>query len=154
MTGARGPISERSEDKRWGGIDKSDDRCMELSLPARAELWSIVRMAVASVAASIGFDFDTISDLRLALDELCNSCALGASDASVMRLTCYWSQEGILVDCSVSNLVSTQALQEDEELPPGMRQNELSKSILAALVDAYGISELHDSRRAWLRKTR
>ncbi len=155
MTPAQGPIPERSEDERWGGIEKNDDRCLELSLPARAELRSLLRMAVASVASNIGFDLDTIADLRVALDELCNSCALGATDASVMRLACYWSQEGIYVECSVSNLGSAQALREDEDLPPGMRQNELSEGILAALVDGYGISELdHQSRQAWLRKRR
>ena len=59
-------------------------------------------MAVGSVAAAIGFDFETIADLRLALDELCNACAAGATSSSVLSLICHWNEAGLYVDCSVS----------------------------------------------------
>lgn len=149
-----GPVPDRTEAERWGRIDENDERCLELALPATAELRSLVRMAVSTVASNIGFDAETIADLRLALDELCNACALGATDASVIRLTFHWSSDGVLVDCSVSNLAPTRALADEEDLPQGMRQSELSGNILDALVDAYGLSALDgSSRHAWLRKT-
>ena len=97
------PGSEQAEHtEQWGGIERSEERCIELSIPARPELWSLVRMAVGSVAAAIGFDFETIADLRLALDELCNACAVGATSSSVLSLICHWNEAGLYVDCSVS----------------------------------------------------
>ena len=39
------------------------------------------------------------------------------------------------------------------DLPKGLSQQELSENILAALVDAYGVSQIEDgSRKGWLRK--
>ena len=54
-------------------------------------------MAVGSVAAAIGFDFETIADLRLALDELCNACAVGATSSSLLSLICHWDEAGLYV---------------------------------------------------------
>ena len=150
------PGSEQAEHtEQWGGIEASEDRRIELSIPARPELWSVVRMAVGSVAAAIGFDFETIADLRLALDELCNACAVGATSSSVLSLICHWDEAGLYVSCSVSFVGSGHnSPTEDDDLPPGLSQHELSDSILAALVDAYGIAGMeHGSRRGWLRKS-
>ena len=150
------PGSEQMEHtEQWGGIERSEERCIELSIPARPELWSLVRMAVGSVAAAIGFDFETIADLRLALDELCNACAEGATSSSVLSLICHWNEAGLYVDCSVSFIGRAHTPRtEDGDLPPGLSQRELSDSILAALVDAYGIAGIeHGSRRGWLRKS-
>lgn len=146
--------TESSEREQWGGIEKSDDRCVTLSLPARPELWTLLRMAVSSVASSIGYDPEVIADLRLALDELCNLCAVGATPMSVMHLTCHWSDVGLYVQCSVFPVDSGPLLTEDEELPVGLNQQELSETILSVLVDAYGVSDVdHRSRQGWLRKS-
>ena len=94
-------------------------------------------MAVGSVAAAIGFKLETIADLRLALDELCNACAEGPTSSSVLSLICHWNEAGLYVDCSVSFIGPAHTPKtEDGDLPPGLSQRELSDSILAALVDA------------------
>lgn len=152
---------EGSQQEQWGRVEMSESRCVELSLPARPELWSLVRMAVGSVASIVGYDLEETDDLRLALDELCNICAVGATSSSTLHLTCHWSPQGLYVDCSVFPIDSGSeadgsaiAGAEDEALPAGLSQQELSMSILSALVDAHGVTSVQGgTRRAWLRKT-
>jgi hypothetical protein len=136
-----------------GGVELDRERCVELVIPAHPELWGLARMAVASVATKLAFDLEQIEDLRLAVDELCIACALGGKPSSVLRLACYWSEAGIYLDCVVSLVGPGNDNFSDESLPKGLSQKELSESILAALVDAHGISPVEDgSRSGWLRK--
>jgi serine/threonine-protein kinase RsbW len=51
-----------------------------LSLPARSENLIMVRHAVADFAASLGLDEQTISDLRLAVNEACSNVVRHAYD--------------------------------------------------------------------------
>ena len=53
----------------------------------RTELSGLARMAVASIASLLAYDFEVIEDLRLAVDELCIACAHGASSLSILHLT-------------------------------------------------------------------
>jgi hypothetical protein len=149
------PASRQTDSfEQWGGIEKSEERCIELSLPAHPELRGLVRMAVGSVATTIGFDFESVADLRLALDELCNACAVGWTTSSVLHLSCHWNADGLFLSCSVSPVLSAEQTTAIEGLPPGLSERELSRSILTALVDAYGLSTAErGSRRGWLRKS-
>jgi len=139
------------EPTQWGSITNSPERSMALTIPARPELWGLARMAVASIASRLGFDFEEIEDLRLAVDELSMACASGIGPDSVLHLNCHWSEAGLFVECMVIPVVAV-ANGEDGQFPAGLSQKELSESILAVLVDAYGISLGEGSRRGWLRK--
>jgi hypothetical protein len=139
------------EQGQWGGVEMSRDRCIELVIPAAPELWGLARMAVASVASKLGFDLEEIEDLRLAVDELCITCALGGSPRSVLRLACYWSDAGLYLECAVTPVEQAGGMKDGEA--KGFSQEELSRNILAALVDAHGISPAGDgTRTGWLRK--
>jgi hypothetical protein len=107
-------------------------------------------MTVASVASRLGFDFEQIEDLRLAVDELSIACARGTVPESVLRLSCHWSEAGLYLECVVAPVTSVPR-DEEQDLPAGLSQKELSESILAALVDAYGISIGDGSCTGWLR---
>lgn len=56
-----------------GSVAGSGSDVVELRVPARAEMVSTVRATVAYLAGRADFDIDTISDLRLAVDEACGS---------------------------------------------------------------------------------
>jgi hypothetical protein len=121
-------------------------------MPAQAELWGLVRMAIASIGAKLGFDVEQTEDLRIAVDELCTACAQGATATSILELACYWSGVGLFIECTVAP-VSADGTEPMSDLPKGLSQQELSENILAALVDAYGVSQIEDgSRKGWLRK--
>lgn len=148
-----GPSEERQH-TQLGEVEQSEERCVNISLPNRPELWGLARMAVATIASMLGYDFEAIEDLRLAVDELCIACAQGASPEGTVHLSCNWSDTGVYLECTVSSVTSElAAVNENPELE-GLSQQELSESILSALVDGYGISTVDKgSRTGWLRKS-
>lgn len=120
---------------------------VELLLPVRAELWVLARMSASAIASRLDFGFDAVEDLRLAIDELCNSCAAGAAAESRLRLVYRWDIDTIHVACEVAPIGPVSAIAADTL--------ELSARILDALVDDHGIEPVADGRRkGWLTKSR
>lgn len=52
------------------GIDSQDT--IVLSLPCRAEYVSVARLTTSGIANRIGFDIETIEDIKVAVSEVCN----------------------------------------------------------------------------------
>ena len=53
-----------------------DSNSVEMRIPARAEWVRVVRLATAGVAARLGFSYDDVEDLKLAVAEACNNAIL------------------------------------------------------------------------------
>ena len=53
--------------------DDSLAEVVRLSVPASLEYLRIVRLTVSGVASRLGFDVDTIENLRIAVDELAST---------------------------------------------------------------------------------
>ena len=49
---------------------------IEVSIPHRAEYVSLIRLTVASVANSMGFDIEDIEDIKVALSEACSNAIM------------------------------------------------------------------------------
>jgi len=49
---------------------------LKLSVPAKPEYVSLVRLAISSVANTIGFDVEAIEDIKIAMAEACNNAVL------------------------------------------------------------------------------
>jgi serine/threonine-protein kinase RsbW len=64
MPGERNGLDERDEGLRTGGD-------VRLVVPAAAEYLRLVRLTAAGMASRLGFTFDEVEDLRIAVDELC-----------------------------------------------------------------------------------
>ncbi len=64
MPGEQNGLDERDEQLRTGGD-------VRLVVPAAAEYLRLVRLTVAGMASRLGFTFDEVEDLRIAVDELC-----------------------------------------------------------------------------------
>ena len=133
--GAGGPAVGRERDH------------VALHLPVRPELWALARMSASAIASRLDFGFDAVEDLRLAIDELCNSCAAGADTESRLELHYRWDEDTIHVACEVDPI---------GPVSPGASDTlELSARILDALVDDHGIEPADgDGRRGWLTKRR
>ncbi len=50
----------------------NDIETIELSLPFKAEYVSTARLTVSSIASKMGFDFDEVEDIKVALSEVCS----------------------------------------------------------------------------------
>ena len=64
MPGEQNGLEERDEQLRAGGD-------VRLVVPAAAEYLRLVRLTAAGMASRLGFTFDEVEDLRIAVDELC-----------------------------------------------------------------------------------
>jgi len=64
MSGERNGLEEREEQLRAGGE-------VRLVVPAAPEYLRLVRLTAAGLASRLGFTFDEVEDLRIAVDELC-----------------------------------------------------------------------------------
>ena len=54
---------------------------IELTLPFKAEYVSVARLVSSSIASRIGFDIDTIEDIKVAIAEVCNKFVQVGSQA-------------------------------------------------------------------------
>lgn len=99
---------------------------IELTLPFKAEYVSIARLTASGIASRMGFDFETIEDIKVALAEVCNKFVLKGSTADCYRIIFEVSEKelSIAFDC------------EDRELECTFdSDNELGVSIINALMD-------------------
>lgn len=71
---------------------------VELRVPARAGMVAMVRVVVAYLAGRADFDVDTISDLRLAVDEACSSLVQLAAPAATLDCVFIVSVDGMQVE--------------------------------------------------------
>lgn len=77
------PLSSAHHDQ---GIAR-DDGLVEIRVFARPRLISTLRAAVSDLAGTADFDLDTISDLRMAVDEACTSLIRLTSKKSMLVCT-------------------------------------------------------------------
>lgn len=64
MSGEANGLEERENQLRTGGD-------VRLLVPAAPEYLRLVRLTAAGLASRLGFTFDEVEDLRIAVDELC-----------------------------------------------------------------------------------
>lgn len=102
----------------------TSDQAIELRIPGSAEYLRLARLAVADAGARVGFSFEEIDDLRIAVDELC--FALADGDAGVRLGLVYRAGEDELV-------VEGQC----ERTGPAPKLSDLAEAILTAVVDEY-----------------
>lgn len=70
-----------------------------LRLPAGAELVSVARLTVAGLASRLGFDFDEVEDLRVAVAEAVTLLLPPPAEeaTATVELRATWSPEGLCV---------------------------------------------------------
>jgi len=59
---------------------------LELTIPAEAEWVGVVRLATAGVAHRLGFTYEDIEDIKLAVTEACNNAILHAVSEDAQKL--------------------------------------------------------------------
>jgi hypothetical protein len=121
-----------------------------LVVPARPEMWSIVRMTASVLASRIELSFEDVEDLRLAVTELCSSCAVDATAEATCEARFEISSDRFELHLAVSPVDDTPALASAQG---SLSMLELSDQILRATVDSHAIDPVRDGlRHAYLCK--
>ena len=128
MPGEQNGVDERDEQLKTGGD-------VRLVVPAAAEYLRLVRLTAAGMASRLGFTFDEVEDLRIAVDELCFHL-LGHDDDDVFP-----SDEGRTMDLVYSASADCITITGRTGLSGAMPEpSDLSEQILDALVDEHEVS--------------
>ncbi len=141
MVGEGAERGERGEDLGGGGDVRHD-------VPAAAEYHRLVRLTAAGLASRLGFTFDEVEDLRIAVDELCFHL-LGdvdepdpSGDPRTMDLVYSAGTDFIIITGRTSRT---------GDMP---EPSDLSEQILDALVDEHEVSGSNGTISFRLRKQR
>ncbi|MGH9010235.1 MAG: hypothetical protein ACRDYF_10375 [Acidimicrobiia bacterium] len=127
MPGEQNGLDERDEQLRTGGD-------VRLVVPASPEYLRLVRLTAAGMASRLGFTFDEVEDLRIAVDELCFHL-LGESDDVIP------SDEGRTMDLVYSAGADSITITGRTGLSGAVPEpSDLSEQILDALVDEHEVS--------------
>ena len=103
---------------------------VRLAVPARPEFLGLVRVTAAGLASRLGFTFDQVEDLRLAIDEISFGMTGSKGRDGILEVTFFLSPEGLAV--RGEGHFST---------PARVQLSELSEVILNALVDEHSMSD-------------
>jgi hypothetical protein len=104
---------------------------VRLLVPATPEFLRLARVTATGLASRLGFSYDDVEDLRLAIDELC--FALIGSRGRDGTVTLRYSMPGGALEIEGSGRFAG----DGADAPPTL--SELSKQILGALVDHYEV---------------
>jgi anti-sigma regulatory factor (Ser/Thr protein kinase) len=104
---------------------------VRLSIPASPEFLRLARLTAAGLASRMGFTYDEVEDLRIAIDELCFSLVgnTGRDGTIVLR---YWMQDDALVVEGVGQF--------DDGMGTSPVLSPLSQQILKAVVDEHELT--------------
>lgn len=117
-------------------------------------MWPIVRLTASALASQFDFAFDEIEDIRLAVTELCSSCAFDSEADATSECRFGISDNQFEMSCTVSPVSGGDNVAGDEDHPL-IGILELSLQILRATVDEFSIPPAENrTRTGYLRKER
>jgi len=111
-------------------VPKQDE--VRLAVPATPEFLGLARVTAAGLASRLGFSFDQVDDLRLAVDELCCSL-IGANGRPGMVRLRYLVADGAL------EVEGEGLFDGDHRVPRPPELCELSELVLSVLVDEHSV---------------
>jgi serine/threonine-protein kinase RsbW len=127
MPGEHNGVEEREDELRTGGD-------VRLIVPAAPEYLRLVRLTAAGMASRLGFTFDEVEDLRIAVDELCFHLLGDADEAAAL-------DEDRTMDLVYSAGPDSITISGRTGLTGSIPEpSELSEQILDALVDEHEVS--------------
>ena len=105
---------------------------VRLVLPAAAEYARVARLAAAGLATRLGFSYDDVEDLRIAIGEV---CSILVADGTSGRLTLLYRLHPAFLEVQASTSGGG----------PPLKVDKLSDQILSAAVDEHTVDV--DARR-------
>jgi serine/threonine-protein kinase RsbW len=82
---------------------------IELTLPFKAEYVSVARLTASGIASRIGFDYETVEDIKVALAEVCNKFVVTGSNEDFYKVIFIIDRFSLSIafDCRDTNLKCT-----------------------------------------------
>lgn len=111
---------------------------VRLAVPATPEFLRLARVTASGLASRLGFTYDEVEDLRLAIDELC-FVLIGRGRDGTVDLRYAIAAEALEVE-GVGSF-------KDDETDPMLAA--FSRQILGALVDEYSVYRNEDGRASF-----
>ena len=102
-----------------------------LAMPAQPELLRLARVTAAGLASRLGFTYDEVEDLRLAIDELCFTLIGSKGRSGLLRLRYVLTGSALEVE-------GTGEFDDDDGTTEPVL-SELSRQILSALVEHHEV---------------
>jgi serine/threonine-protein kinase RsbW len=102
---------------------------VRLVVPAAPEYLRVVRLTASALASRLGFTYDDVEDLRIAVDELCALLVGGGGPEESVRLRMSSADDGIIIE-------GIGPAGPDGEPEP----SDLSRQILGAVADDYEVA--------------
>jgi len=102
---------------------------VRLTVPATPEFLRLARVTAAGMASRLGFTYDEVEDLRLAIDELCFVLVGPHGRSGTVQLR-YVATDGVL---------EIEGIAESEEMDGVLALSDLSRQILVALVEDHDV---------------
>lgn len=116
---------------------------VRLVVPAKPEFLGLARVTAAGLASRLGFTFDQVEDLRLAIDEMCFGLTGSKGREGTLEVKFLLSPDGLGVE-GRGHFAS----------PAPVHLSELSEVILDALVDEHSMQDGAEGPRFLLLKKR
>lgn len=125
-------MAEREQENSSGTGSTSSGERLELRIPAHAEWVRVVRLATAGVASRVGFSYDEVEDIKLAIAEACNNAILhSVPGASTPIVTIRWQilEDGVRISVSDEGRLDPPGLsRRDRSTPDDDALDELPES--------------------------
>lgn len=118
-----------------------DPTHVELRVPAASKYLRLARLTVAGFAGDLGFDVQSVEDLRVAVDELCAAAIDGVDPPDQLELR-YSSRVGRV---RIDGHVVGSGLPEPE-------LHRVARELLDIVADGYDICSVDDGRAFWIEK--
>jgi serine/threonine-protein kinase RsbW len=116
---------------------------VRLSLPASPHLLRVARLTAAGLAGRLGFSFDEIEDVKIAVDELCFAVVGSKGRPGTLTLRYQLHADSLVIEGTGPSDGDADA-----------EQSEFSSQILNAVVDEHALSREGDELRFRLLKRR
>jgi serine/threonine-protein kinase RsbW len=113
---------------------------VELRLPAAPRYLRLARLTAAGLAGDLGFDMESLEDLRVAVDELCAAIIEGVEDSSTLELRYQPRGRGIRIDGQI--------------VAPGdpVQLHPVAEELLRMVADSYDVASTDGRRAFWVSK--
>lgn len=117
---------------------------VRLTLPTTPHLLRVARLTAAGLAGRLGFSFDEIEDVKIAVDELCFALVGSRGRPGSLALVYTLGGRSLVIEGAATY----------EGPPPELAPSELSSQILASVVDEHELGPEGDGLRFRLVKLR
>ncbi|NLN64746.1 MAG: anti-sigma regulatory factor [Clostridiaceae bacterium] len=107
---------------------------IKIHLPQKADYVSLIRLSVSGIASKLGFDIDTIEDIKVAVSEVCNRIISIKPDDGEFNydITFHLFETGFKAMFTVNNALRRQLFEGES--------GEFAKAIISSLMDSFEIT--------------